>query len=115
MQIKEGAIIIAPFRFSESEERKIRPCLVYDMTAVSVRLICITSQKLVEAFETEVVLSEQESRAIGLFRKSKIDFMKRDTIPIHEVRRTIGHFSALPKSVMARCYLAAKAARLLEK
>lgn len=115
LKVRKGDIVIAPFQYTETEERKIRPCLVFDTTAVSVLLICITSQKLVEAFETEVVLSEQESAAIGLTKKSKIDFMKRDIIPIQEVRRTVGHISALPRSVMARCYLAAKAARLLEE
>lgn len=115
MEVREGDIVIAPFRYAETEERKVRPCLVFDTTALSVVLICITSQKLAEAFETEVVLSEQESFAIGLTKKSKIDFMKRDEIPLHEVKKVVGHVSVLPGRVLTKCYKAAKTAKLLDR
>jgi len=113
--VEEGDVVIAPFRFSESEERKVRPCLVIDKTAVSVRLVCITSKKLVQAYETEVVLDHKQAASIGLSKASRLDFMKRDVIPIHEVRKIVGHISALPKCVLWKCFAAAKAAKLLNE
>jgi mRNA-degrading endonuclease toxin of MazEF toxin-antitoxin module len=112
--IKEGDIVLAPFRFSETEERKLRPCLVFSTDAVSVSLVCITSQKLCQVFETEVVLTTKESASIGLVKQSKMDFMKRDRIPFYEVVKALGHISSLPRARIAECFKAAKAAYLID-
>ena len=112
--IKEGDIVLAPFRFSETEERKMRPCLVFNTDAVSASLVCITSKKLVKAFETEVVLTAEESASAGLTKASKLDFAKRDRIPFCEVVKALGHISSLPRARIAECFKAAKAAGLID-
>jgi hypothetical protein len=112
--IKEGDIVLATFRFAEAEERKLRPCMVFDTNAVSVSLVCITSKKLVKAFETEVVLTTEESASIGLTKASKLDFAKRDRIPFCEVKKVLGHISSIPKARIAECFKAAKAAGLID-
>jgi len=115
MIVKEGDIVLAPFRFSESEERKLRPCLVIEvMAGVGVKIAMVTSQKLVAAFETETVLSLQESIKLGLKKQSKIDFMKTDRIPLADIRKTLGNLSSLPRAAMLRCYRAMEAAGLFD-
>lgn len=42
IKVSAGDIVIAAFRFAESDEKKLRPCLVMDINAVSVELVCIT-------------------------------------------------------------------------
>jgi mRNA-degrading endonuclease toxin of MazEF toxin-antitoxin module len=110
--IKEGDIVVAPFRFSEAEGQKLRPALVFDTNAVSATMVCITSVKLVKAFDSEVVLTTEESLSLGLAKQSKLDFMKRDRIALHEVRKVLGHISSLPSARIAECFSAARAAGL---
>jgi mRNA-degrading endonuclease toxin of MazEF toxin-antitoxin module len=113
MRVKDGDIIVATFRFSETEGRKIRPALVFDTNAVSATLVCVSSVKLVKAFDTEVVLTTEESLSLGLAKQSKLDFMKRDRIALHEVRKVLGHISSLPSARIAECFAAARAAGLV--
>lgn len=113
-EIKEGHVVYAPFRFSEKEERKARPCLVLGVNPIWVELVCITTKKLDKAFAHEVVLSEEESLAIGLRERSKLDFMKRDKIPLYEVRRVLGNITRLPRKRLGQCFEAARAAGLLD-
>lgn len=82
--IKEGDIVLAPFRF------------------------------LVKAFETEVVLTTEESASAGLTKASKLDFAKRDRIPFCEVKKVLGHISSLSRARIAECFKAAKAAGLID-
>jgi len=112
--VKEGDIILAPFRFSETEERKLRPCLVLKVAAVWLEIAFISSQKVAKAFATEVVIGEDEAKLVGLKKTSRIDFAKRDKIPICEVKRQVGNIRSLPKRRLRECYEAAKAAGILD-
>jgi mRNA-degrading endonuclease toxin of MazEF toxin-antitoxin module len=114
IEIKEGQIVLAPFRFSEQEERKLRPCLVLSTTAFWFEAVAITGQKLAKAFDHEVVLTEDESLAIGLAKQSKLDFTKRDKIPLHEVKRVLGSIDRLPRRRLGECFEAARAAGLVD-
>ena len=95
--------------------KKLRPCIVIDADAVSVKVVFITSRKVDRAFETEVVLSDAEARLIGLDRASRVDFAKRDRIPRCEVKKTLGNIAALSKSRLAEMFRAAKAAGLYDE
>lgn len=113
--MKEGDVVLAPFRFSETEERKLRPCLVWQVTPVAVVLVYISSQHVCRdgGYPTEVGLSEKEAAAIGLLRPSRIDFGKRDACLPDEVRKVLGNIRDLPKRKLYECKEAACAAFLL--
>ncbi|WP_156782707.1 type II toxin-antitoxin system PemK/MazF family toxin [Acidihalobacter yilgarnensis] len=108
--MKEGDIVLALFPNMENEIKKYRPALVWETTPVSARLVYISTQKLVEAFQTEIVLSQEEAIMIGLSRSSRIDFGKRVNIPIVDVKKKLGHVSSLPKQTLRKLYYAALAA-----
>lgn len=112
--MEEGSIVLAPFWFSETEDRKVRPALVFSTTAISVGLVFITSKKVDKAFTTEVALSQEEAEKIGLRTASRIDFGKRIRIPRYEVIKVLGHISSLPKRKLAECFEAAKTAHLFD-
>ncbi|APZ42605.1 type II toxin-antitoxin system PemK/MazF family toxin [Acidihalobacter ferrooxydans] len=112
--MKEGDIVLAAFPYMESETKKFRPALVWKTTPVSASLIFISSQKLVAAYPTEVVLSKEESNLIGLSRTSKVDFGKRVTVHVVDVKKTLGHIARLPKKTLRRFALAADAAGLID-
>lgn len=112
--MKEGDIVLAPFPHMESEEKKFRPALVWETTPVSAKLIFISSQKLVAAYPTEVALSKEEASLIGLSRPSRIDFGKRVTVHVIDVKKTLGHIIRLPKRTLRRLSVAADAAGLIE-
>lgn len=114
MKIEEGDIVIAPFRYMENEEKKLRPCLVWEINPVAVTLVYITSQKLDKAFDTEVVLSDQDAEAIGLKMASRIDFNKTDECLIVDVVKVVGRISSLPRPKLSECFSSVKAARLDE-
>jgi len=114
MKVEEGDVVLAPFGYSETPEKKLRPCLVLSVNPLWVVLVRITSKKLDKAFEHEVVLSDEESKMIGLTTRSKIDFRKRDSIPQAEVRRVVGNIGRLPRRRLAECFLAAKAAGIID-
>ncbi len=119
LTIQEGQIVLAPMRFTENtEQRKLRPCLVLETTAVSVTLVYITSKKLAGpggTLPTEVVLRGKEAEAIGLNRDSRVDFAKRDIIPRCEVVKVLGSLEGLAKhkAKAAEMFHAARAAGLL--
>jgi len=112
--MKEGDIVLAPFGFAESEDKKLRPCLAWEMNPVAVTLVYISSQKLEKAFETEVVLSDSDAKSIGLLRASRIDFNKRDKCLTVDVCRVLGNISGLPRLKLRECFLAAKKAHLFD-
>lgn len=114
IEVKEGDIVIAPFRYAESEERKIRPCFVAEVTSLSVLLCCISSQKIAAGYPTEVALSVEEAQAIGLVKPSRIDFGKRDRCIPHDVRKKIGRITQLPVKKLRECAKAAEVAGLLK-
>ncbi len=113
--IKEGDIVLAPFRFSENNDAKLRPCLVWKMTPVSVVLIYISSQKIDKAFPTEVILTSDQSAKIGLAKASRIDFGKRDKCLLVDVVRVVGDLSGLPRGKLRECFEAANAAGLIDE
>ena len=112
--IEEGNIVLAPFRFVENSEAKLRPCLVWKRTPVSLTLVFITSQKVDKAFETEVVIDLAAASALGLNKPGRIDFGKRDRCLSHQVVRVLGHIQNAPKKVIRECADAAYAAGLLD-
>jgi mRNA-degrading endonuclease toxin of MazEF toxin-antitoxin module len=109
-----GDIVLAPFHFMENEQSKLRPCLVFSIDAISVNLVYISSQKLSQAFAYEVVLTEAESKQIGLEKRSRIDFSKRDRVPVAEIKKVLGNIQALPKARLAECFSSARAAGLYD-
>lgn len=114
-QINEGAIVIAPFRFGETEQKKLRPCLVWHVTPVCVVLVYISSKHVSETGSrpTEVALGLKEATAVGLSKPSRIDFSKRDKIMPWQIVKIVGHIDALPRRKLAECAEAADAAGLL--
>lgn len=111
--MEEGDIVLAPFRFAETEEAKLRPCLVWSLTPVSATLVFIGSQKLGKAFQKEVVLDDDEAKSVGLLRASRIDFGKRDKCLQADIGRKLGRLSGLPRTKLKECFVAATAASLV--
>jgi len=114
-EVHEGDIVLAPFHFAENNEAKLRPCLVWSMTPVSVTLVFITSKKLSKDFPTEVLLNEKNAALLGLHQPGRIDFGKRDRCLPHDIVKVIGNIAALPRASMKECADAAAAAFLLEE
>jgi len=114
MNIEEGDIVLAPFHLAESEQAKLRPCLVWNVTPVSATLVFISSQKLEKAFPTEVVLDDEHAKSVGLLKASRIDFGKRDRCLKVDVARKLGNLSSLQRTKLKECFLAASAACLLD-
>lgn len=112
--MKAGDIVLAPFPHMESEEKKLRPALVWNTTPVSAKLIFISTQKLDAAYPTEIVLSHEQAVSIGLSRPSRIDFGKRVTVHVVDVKRTVGNIISLPKRTLRRLAMAADAAGLID-
>ena len=113
MSIIQGDIVLAPFRFSETEEAKFRPALVWEVTPISATMIFISSQKMVKAFEKEVILHQEDALAIGLTKPSRIDFGKRDRILISDVSKKLGNLQNLRRAKLKECFQAAIAASLI--
>lgn len=112
MKIEEGDIVIAPFRFMETEKRKLRPCMVLNINPLAVTLVFISSHKLEKTYESEVVLSGEDAKAIGLNMDSRIDFGKRDRCLAVDVVKVIGNIRNVPRHKLRECALAADAAGL---
>lgn len=113
-RIEEGDIILAPFRFADTEQSKLRPCLAWNVTPVSVTLVFISSQKIGKAFSTEVILDDENAKSVGLLKPSRIDFAKRDMCLKVDVVRRLGTLSSLQRCKLKECFLAAAAASLLD-
>lgn len=112
-KIEEGDIVLAPFRFAESEQSKLRPCLVWSTSPVSATLVFISSKKLGKAFQHEVLLNKEEAGMLGLDRPSRIDFGKRDKCLRVDVVKKLGRLSSLPRLKLKECFNAAVAASLV--
>jgi hypothetical protein len=115
MEIQEGDIVLAPFRFSETEEAKLRPSLVWKITPVGVVLVYISSQHVCESggYSKEVGLALREAETIGLIKPSRIDFGKRDVCHPSQIRKVYGRIQNLPRKTLERCTKAAYQAGLL--
>lgn len=111
--INKGDIVLAPFHFTESEGAKLRPALVWDVTPVSATLIYIGSVKTDKKFGTEFILYEEDAKAIGLSKESRIDFNKQERILIVDVGKKLGHLQNLQRSRLKGCFQAAIAAGLI--
>lgn len=112
--METGDIVLAVFPFMESNDKKLRPALVWDLTPVSASLVFISSKKCCSPLETEVILSQDDALSIGLNQPSRVDFGKRVKVPLQDVRKKLGELSGLRPSKMRECFHAAKAAHLLD-
>lgn len=112
-QVHEGDIVLAPFRFVETEGAKLRPCLVWSRTPVSLTLVFITSKKIDQAFPQEAIIDEEAARCVGLDKPGRIDFCKRDRCLPHQAVKVLGNISNAPKKTIKQFADAAYAAGLL--
>lgn len=110
---QEGDIVLAPFHFVEAEGAKLRPCLVWSRTPVSLTLVFITSKKVDQAFIQEAVIDEDAARSVGLDKPGRIDFCKRDRCLPHQVVKVLGNISNAPQKTIKQFANAAYAAGLL--
>lgn len=114
--MKRGDIVMVHFHFEDDpKQSKFRPALVWDLTAVSVKLIFVTSQGA-DGYDTErgvVGLNEQEAKAVGLLKPSKINFHRVEDFPFSDVSRRVGNIYELKRPKMRELFEAAKAAHLL--
>lgn len=115
MELKGGEVVLAPFRYAETEGRKLRPALVWEVTPVAVLLVYISSQHVCHdgGYQTEVGLDHREAEAIGLIKPSRIDFGKTDVCLPGDIRKVLGHIQKLPRRKLWECKEAAKKAGLL--
>lgn len=113
-EFEQGDIVLAPFRFSETESAKLRPALVWATTPISVELVFIGSQKTAcTPLPQEVGLPPEDAQAIGLLKCSRLDFSKRDKCLRVDVVKKIGELANLRRAKLRECFLAAQAAGLL--
>lgn len=115
---QEGDFWLASFRFMETEEKKLRPVFVWRNVNGSVEVIFCTSKKMVSAFDAEAVLEPEEASIFGLNGSCKIDFRKRDKLPVNSFTRKLGSIygpdQPFKRKALQKIGAAAKAAGLLQ-
>lgn len=113
MEYFEGDIVLAPFIFAEGDQAKLRPCLLWELTPLTAKLVYITSKKLDKAFAFDVVLNGDQAAAIGLQRPSRIDFSKRCQCLRIDLGKRLGKLHDLPRGKIKECAAAAHAVSLV--
>lgn len=89
--IESGQIWIARFPFDEKGRSKVRPVFVLDVKKWGVQVAYLSSKKIDEAHNrTEVLLSQSESEALGLYGEGRIDFARRATVAITDLYKFVG-------------------------
>lgn len=88
---ESGQFWIADFPFDEKGQSKIRPVFVLDVKRWGVQVAYLSTKKLEEASSrTEVLLSQSESEAVGLYQEGRIDFARRATIALTDLKKYVG-------------------------
>lgn len=87
---------------------------MWEITPVEVTLVYITSQHPVSGYPTEVALTENDAKSIGLLKAGRIDFGKRDDCLPCDIKKVYGSLAGLPRAKIKECRHAARAAHLLK-
>lgn len=115
--INSGEFWLAKFKFAEDDRDKIRPVLVLDVKPYGIEVAYCSTQKMDKAFPCEVVLSKEESLSVGLDKQGRIDFGKRQWLPISDFDHKIGQLGQpgerLSKQKFRELAMAANAAGLV--
>lgn len=115
--INSGEFWLAKFKFAEDDRTKIRPVLVLDVKPYGVEVVYCSTQKTSKAFPCEVILSKDEALSVGLIQEGRIDFGKRQWLPISDFTRKVGKLGQpgekLSKQKFRELAMAANAAGLV--
>jgi hypothetical protein len=92
---ESGQIWIAKFPFDEKGKSKVRPVFILDVKKWGVQVAYLSTKKVDEAHHrTEVLLNQAEATALGLYLEGRIDFGRRATIALADLRKYVGHIGA---------------------
>lgn len=86
-----GEIWLARFVFEEGTAYKIRPVLVLETTPIGTKVAFCGTQKLDEtSSRTDVLLSDEEAKRLGLYRATRICLGKRRVIARPDMLKRLG-------------------------